>query len=181
MQCLNRTPTKEPCVLEYLHDSNTHQTAKGRVWHAVRQGVPTLDFSWEGNGQIATDPDTGAQKLKKDIRYDLLPVLPIAEISRVYAYGEQKYSSHNWRGGYDWSLSYAALQRHLSRFWDGEDNDPESGLPHLSHAGFHILALLEFMHTNRQKDDRYATAKSRELRADARTAIGNAGAGDGDR
>lgn len=62
----------------------------------------------------------------------------------------------NWRLGYDWSLSYDALQRHLNAFWSGEDLDPESGLPHLAHAAFHVNALL--VYSNRvfydQFDDR---------------------------
>jgi hypothetical protein len=45
--------------------------------------------------------------------------------------------------------------RHLWAFWRGEDLDAESGLPHLSHAGFHVLTLLWFRRYRPAKDDRY--------------------------
>lgn len=111
-------------------------------------------FNWEG-GVIVTDPVTGGQKLKKDIRFDLIPVIPMAEVSQLYGYGANKYEDNNWRKGYAWSLSYAALQRHAQRFWSGETIDPETGLPHMTAVVFHALALLEFDHTHPELDDRY--------------------------
>jgi hypothetical protein len=102
-----------------------------------------------------TDPKTGAQKGSKPERFDLLPWAAVGQIAEVYAFGAEKYAAHNWRGGYLWSLSFAALQRHLAAFWSGEDTDPESGLPHLAHAGFHVLALLTFADEHRDGDDRF--------------------------
>src|SRR6266704_6712486 len=75
-----------------------------------------------------TDPNTGGQKGQKPEQYSLIPVEALAEVARVYAYGAEKYSRNNWRLGYDWHLSYDALQRHLNLMWGGEDRDPESGL-----------------------------------------------------
>lgn len=100
------------------------------------------------------DPTTGGEKGIKDARYELIPTGPLKEIARVFGYGSSKYSDRNWEKGYPYSWSYGALQRHLNAFWGGEDIDPESGHPHLSHAGFHILALLEFSRTHPEKDDR---------------------------
>lgn len=102
-----------------------------------------------------TDPDTGAQKGSKPERYDLIPTVALADLARVYHMGAQKYDDHNWRKGYAWSLSYAAMQRHLNAFWEGEDLDTESGLPHLAHAMWHCATLLTFMRENKDKDDRY--------------------------
>jgi len=102
-----------------------------------------------------TDPDTGAQKGSKPERFDLIPAGALAQLSRVYGEGARKYDDHNWRGGYAWGLSYAALQRHLTAFWGGEDLDPESGMPHLAHAAWHCFTLLTFMEEHPEKDDRY--------------------------
>lgn len=104
-----------------------------------------------------TNSKTGGMKGQKSQRMDLLPYLSLMEIAKVYGFGAEKYAPHNWRKGYDWSLSFAALQRHLVLFWEGEELDEESGLPHLAHAGFHLLALLEFSNKERYKDldDRY--------------------------
>lgn len=103
-----------------------------------------------------TDPKTGGQKGMKPERLDLIPRHGLEVLSRVYGYGAAKYADHNWRKGYKWSLSYAAMQRHLIAFWDGEDNDKESGLPHLGHAAFHCFALMGFMDFYKTGDDRYA-------------------------
>lgn len=95
--------------------------------------------------EIRTTSSTGGQKGVKAERHDLLPKAGLDAIARVFDFGAQKYADHNWRRGYEWGKSYAALQRHLTAFWDGETNDPESGLPHLGHAGFHVLVLLTWL------------------------------------
>lgn len=105
---------------------------------------------------------TGGAKGSKDERFDLIPYEAVAEIARVYGMGAKKYDPHNWRKGYDWGLSYAALMRHVTAFWNGEDLDPESGLPHMAHAGWHCLTLLTFMKDHEALDDRYSTLKTRQ-------------------
>jgi hypothetical protein len=109
-----------------------------------------------------TDPTTGGQKGKKPEEYALIPVEALAEVARVYGYGAGKYDPHNWRRGYDWSLSYSALQRHVNQFWAGQSLDSESGLHHLAHAAFHLFSLMTFDNLDgeevpvyTQKDDRY--------------------------
>lgn len=98
---------------------------------------------------------TGGAKGSKDARFDLLPWEALAEIAKIYGFGAKKYDEHNWRKGYDWGLSYAALQRHLAAFWSGEDLDPESGLPHMAHAGWHCLTLLTFAVEHPELDNRF--------------------------
>ena len=99
---------------------------------------------------------TGGQKGAKPARYDLLPAHALWVVSELYGRGAEKYDDHNWRRGYDGSLSFAALQRHAWQFWAGEDNDSETGLPHMASVAFHALALIEFMATRREFDDRHA-------------------------
>lgn len=110
--------------------------------------------AWPQNGEVRTTSSTGGQKGVKPERYSLLPRPALDQIARIYAYGAEKYSAHNWRLGYEWSKSYDALLRHLTAFWDGEDIDPESGLPHLASAGFHIMTLLTYMEEHPEHDDR---------------------------
>lgn len=104
------------------------------------------------------DAATGGEKGTKPERMGLLPWDALTTLSRVYGFGATKYAEHNWRRGYKWSLSFDALQRHLAAFWTGEDRDPESGLPHLAHAAFHVLTLLVFSGDARYAplDDRYS-------------------------
>lgn len=97
---------------------------------------------------------TGGQKEVKLERFDLMPSDALADIARVYGYGASKYDNRNWEKGYEWGKSFAAIMRHLWAFWRGNDLDDESGLPHLAHAGFHVLTLLTFWRHYPQYDDR---------------------------
>lgn len=75
----------------------------------------------------------------------LIPRAALDQIGQVLSFGAEKYDAHNWRKGYEWSKSYDALMRHMLAFWDGETFDPESGLPHLAHAGCHVLFMLTWL------------------------------------
>ncbi len=86
---------------------------------------------------------------------DLFPPEALTEITKILAFGAEKYGAHNWRKGMDWSRMYAALQRHLVAFWGGEDFDPESGETHLAHAGCCLVFLLTYAQNGIGSDDRY--------------------------
>lgn len=127
--------------------------------------------------EIRTTSSTGGQKGVKPERHDLIPVKGVAAIARVFAFGAEKYDDHNWRRGYEWGKSLAALNRHIDAFADGETCDPESGLPHLAHAGFHILVLLTWLEeqgegVDNPMDDRWPHALERSRQADLAEAMG---------
>lgn len=116
--------------------------------------------------EIRTTSATGGEKGVKPERHDLIPVKGVAAIARVFGFGAQKYADHNWRKKYEWGKSLAALNRHIDAFADGETYDPESGLPHLAHAGFHILVLLTWLEEDGEgvdnpMDDRWPAAMER--------------------
>lgn len=87
--------------------------------------------------------DTGGQKETKLARFDLIPAEVLWGLAEHYGRGAEKYGENNWSLGYDWKLSYAALQRHANQFWQGEDVD-EEGFKHLTAVMFHAAALLHF-------------------------------------
>ena len=98
----------------------------------------------------------------KPERYDLVPVEALATVARLYGEGAKKYAEHNWRQGYEWSKSYAALQRHANEFWKGVDLDPETGLPHLAAVVFHAFTLMTFMEEHPDFDDRFLKLTSEQ-------------------
>jgi hypothetical protein len=100
------------------------------------------------------NPVTGAEKGRKVAQLGAVDPSSIMEIAKVAGYGTEKYDRYNFLKGYDWSLSFDALCRHIFAFWSGEDIDPESGFPHMAHAGWHCLALLAFMRRHPEMDDR---------------------------
>ena len=85
----------------------------------------------------------------------LLPFKALEEVGKVMAFGAKKYSDHNWRHGMAWSRLLAAGLRHLCSWAAGQDKDEESGLSHLAHAAFCVLALLEFSVDGGGVDDRW--------------------------
>lgn len=107
------------------------------------------------NGEVrVTNATTGGQKGQKLARYDLVPSGPLWQLAELYGRGAAKYEDRNWEKGYNWSLSYAALNRHLHLFWQGEDTDKETGCAHLASVVFHAFALLQFGVTHPELDDR---------------------------
>jgi hypothetical protein len=88
------------------------------------------------------------------LRYDLVPVRPLRDLTQILTFGAAKYSDRNWEKGFKWSRTYAALQRHLQTWYGGEDKDSESGLSHLAHAACCIFFLQEFEYTHPELDDR---------------------------
>lgn len=113
--------------------------------------------------EVLTTSSTGGQKGVKPERFDLIPPVALGKVAFHYGVGAEKYSEHQWRKGYEWSKSYAAIQRHLNAFWSGEDYDYETGTEHLAAVVFHALALLTFMDEHREHDDRYGRWQREEV------------------
>lgn len=100
------------------------------------------------------DDETGARKEQKIQRFDLIPVEPLTKLAEHYGKGASKYEDRNWEKGYPWSKSYAALLRHLTAWWDGEDVDEESGSSHMTAVAWHAFALMFFEMHRKSQDDR---------------------------
>ena len=107
--------------------------------------------------EIRTTSSTGGEKGVKDERFDLIPADVMEELARHYGRGCQKYADRNWERGYKWSLSVAALERHLNLWKQRQDidHDPEIGdFPHLVAVIWHACALLAFQKRGKGTDDR---------------------------
>ena len=85
---------------------------------------------------------------------DQIPPEVLLEWGAVFTFGEQKYSRGNWLRGNDWHEFAASALRHIYRWQMGEDNDPESGISHLSHALWNIGALRFYQIRDLGNDDR---------------------------
>jgi hypothetical protein len=114
-------------------------------------------------GEVRTVSSTGGEKGVKSARFDLIPVEALTRLAEHYGRGAQKYDDHQWRKGYEWSKSYAALQRHLTAWWGGEDLDPEFGTSHLAAVAWHAFTLLTFIEIHPDHDDRPGTTRNAEI------------------
>lgn len=62
-------------------------------------------------------------------------------LAKVLTFGARKYKPNNWKQCTDTGRYLAAAHRHLNAVMLGEDNDPETGLPHIDHALCNIMFL----------------------------------------
>jgi deoxycytidylate deaminase len=76
-------------------------------------------------------------------RMALVPASLGYEVGRVVTYGAKKYKVNNWRKVKSQEPYINALERHLAAYKNGEVNDPESGLSHMSHIACNAAFLLE--------------------------------------
>ena len=83
----------------------------------------------------------GAKFDTDKLRLDLLPIEALNGTAQVLGFGAKKYGDYNWSQGINYSRVYGALLRHITAWWAGEDNDPESGINHLHHVGCCIAFL----------------------------------------
>lgn len=82
---------------------------------------------------------------------------PIAETQTAWAlqHGNSKYGPWNWREKEISLMTYiGAMRRHLNRLADGEDEDAESKMAHLSHVAATACILMDAWEHECVIDDR---------------------------
>lgn len=91
----------------------------------------------------------------RKVPYHVIPSPVIAELGLSMLEGALKYGSHNYRAiGVRTSTYYDAALRHLNAFWEGEDIDPDSGLPHIVKAMACLTVLRDSQMYGNVVDDR---------------------------
>ena len=73
-------------------------------------------------------------------------------LSRVKEFGASKYELHNWKRGRPFRDAISSILRHLVAA-QTEGFDKESGLPHIDHALWGIIALSEWYRTHSELND----------------------------
>ena len=77
------------------------------------------------------------------LRYDLLPVHAIEEVTRVITLGAEKYDPENWKRVPEGRRRYyAAAMRHMEAWRKGEKQD-EIGTHHIANAISNLIFILE--------------------------------------
>lgn len=78
--------------------------------------------------------------------------------------GAEKYGRANYRAiGVRASIYVDACKRHLNAWFEGEDHDPDSGLPHLAHALACLAILVDAQAADQLTDDRQIQGGYRKL------------------
>lgn len=78
--------------------------------------------------------------------------------------GALKYGRTNYRAeGVRASIYYDAVMRHVMAWFEGEDIDPDSGLPHMAHALACLAILVDADAAGKLNDDRMFPGGFREF------------------
>ena len=88
--------------------------------------------------------------------YSMIPLCTMEDEIKVWMYGAKKYAAWNWCKGMDWNVPFACMMRHMAAWQRGEENDPETGLPHLAHAMCNLRMLTLYSKTYKEGDHRPA-------------------------
>ena len=94
----------------------------------------------------------------------LWPTTATAMGSLALLYGARLYGKANWReAGVRASVYVSACQRHLAAWFENEDTDKDSGLPHLGHALACLAILVDAQAAGKLTDDRQYPGGYRKL------------------
>jgi hypothetical protein len=121
--------------------------------------------SYEDNPERQRQVTGGVKDNASKPRVDLIPSKPLIGVGHVLAFGAKKYKPNNWRLGLRWSDTLGSAMRHLLAFADGQDLDPETGLPHIDQALAQVLFQSEYYHTNTGIDDRWSSTSEADREA----------------
>jgi hypothetical protein len=85
----------------------------------------------------------------------VIPTPAMHAIGLAMMEGARKYGRHNYRrAGIRYSVYYDAVMRHMNQWWEGEDIDGDSGLPHPIKAAACLVILYDALIRENGTDDR---------------------------
>lgn len=121
----------------------------------AREVIPTIEADASTK---QTNPKDAIGSTKLDM--GLVPDTFIAEVALAFTEGALKYGRYNWRvAGVRASIYHAALRRHMAKWWNGENLDPQTGVSHLASAAACIAVLVDAMKIDKLTDDRPPRAR----------------------
>ncbi len=101
----------------------------------------------------STNPKDQAATDRIDL--SLFPDTAVVYGALAMTEGHQKYGAFNWRvAGVQASVYVAACKRHLAKWFNGEECDPETEVPHLANALACIAILIDSGACGNLNDDR---------------------------
>lgn len=83
--------------------------------------------------QYIESPELAIRYNADKLQWNLVDFKPLEGMVRVLEFGAKKYSPGNWKKGMGTDKIFESLMHHLVAIQSGEENDPESGLPHTGH------------------------------------------------
>ena len=105
--------------------------------------------------KVNTTETTGGKKHDAGKEcFDLLPMMPLLALAKLFTLGKEKYGTRNWEKGMKFGRLFAAMMRHAIKYWAGEKYDPIDGQHHLTAVMWNAMVLMELENTHPEMDDR---------------------------
>lgn len=101
------------------------------------------------------DVKLGDRKNQGKLQWNLVDFPSLEPMVKVLEFGANKYAAHNWKRGLKVTETLDSLMRHLVALNDGEDNDPESKLPHIGHILCNAMFLSYMLKNRPDLDNRH--------------------------
>lgn len=137
----------------------TRPEATSEELHAppLAQFQPHADATIYGTRPPITSPDGNPKTAVGITKPPLhaIPPLALLHLGQAMADGNRKYGLVNWRHDpITTSTYYNALMRHVLAWWDGQDDDPKTGIKHLAYIMANCAILLDAAAQGTLTDDR---------------------------
>lgn len=101
----------------------------------------------------ATNPKDAAATTRLDL--SLFPDSAVAYGALAFVEGDLKYGGYNWRdAGVLSSVYVAAARRHIAKWYNGEEVDPKTQVPHLANALACLAVIVDAIEHGNLNDDR---------------------------
>lgn len=124
--------------------------ALNKEWHELDQTCEN-DMTWLAIPNSKSDKSKFTKEDSGKTMMSLIEPKFVIGVSDTLTMGATKYSIDNWKLCEDPRRYKDALLRHIYAYMDGQETDPESGLSHLYHAGFNLMAL-DYFDRNEQME-----------------------------
>jgi hypothetical protein len=123
-----------------------------------------------GQSTKPTNPKDRAATTRLDLSN--FPDTAVAYGALAMTEGGQKYGEYNYRvAGVQAHVYVAACRRHLAKWWNGEECDPKTEVPHLANAIACLAVLIDAYVCGVLNDDRPPVAPVAELLAWSETRV----------
>lgn len=155
------TPHRKGCDNKWLNLTGAREIVSSRVeptgphepeWRGGAAARDEANNDGGGTGKLSNPKDAlGSKKLP----LDLIPFTALVHQVLAHLAGACKYGKWNWRkAGVRSSIYTAACMRHIKRYEEGEDLDPETRVHNLGHAIACLNIVLDSKESGMLTDDR---------------------------
>lgn len=105
--------------------------------------------------------DKASKNDKEKVDLSLIPLISLIEHAKAFQVGEKKYGRYNYCKGHKASQLVAAMMRHATAYFNGEEHDPIDGQHHLGSVMACCSMLLRQKELGTLIDDRFNHEESK--------------------